>query len=197
MKNKRNIGNPIGVTLIIAACITGYLIIQSIANEKTKDLMILKTIIYACTVFLLYIATILIGKKPSIYRNELVMMHAEELDFFHRLKIALPNQLILTQAEFANVLRTRNYVFGKITEWQTTFLICTTDSKVIAWVILESKTRNKKEQAWNIKTKTRYAQSMGIPLIVFEYENPPSIDAIKTEFGKLFHEERPSLVDQL
>jgi hypothetical protein len=197
MKNKRNIGNPIGLTLIIAACITGYLIIQSIANEKTKELMILKTIIYACAIFLLYIATMLTRKKPPIYRNELVMMYAEELDFFHRLKIALPDKLILAQAEFANLVRTRNYIFGKITEWQTSFLICTADSKVIALVMLESKTRDKKEQAWNIKAKTWYAKHMGIPLIIFEYENPPSIDAIKTEFKKLFHEERPSLVDQL
>lgn len=180
---------PVGCLPIIITSITGYLIVQSIVNEKTKELMIIKTIVYASAIIVLYAIFMIFRRSKPKPRNELIAMSAVELDFFHRLKIALPDNLVLTQMQYANYIRTRHYVFGKITRWQTDFMICKKDSKVIAWVMLASKSRNESDQTFDINTKVKFAQSLEIPFILFDYENPPSIEAIQTEFKKLFHKE--------
>ena len=126
-------------------------------------------------------------KKKSPYKSK-PLMTENEIEFFGRLKAALPNHHIFAQVSLGaliqpvlkeddeNFWKVRNTFSQKIAD----YIVCDSKMKVVSIIELDDRTHD----AENDKARDEIARQAGYKTIRWQSKNKPSVEEIAKAFKK-------------
>lgn len=132
--------------------------------------------------------------RPSGRFRKRDLMTGNEIEFFWRLKRALPDVHVFPQVGMAALMeavgssvKVRRRLFWKIAAKRVDYVLCEGDLALLCVVELDDRTHNKREDA----QRDAMLASAGIPIIRYESRHKPGEARLREDITRLRQKHRP------